>query len=1094
VQIAAWLKSLGLEEYEHSFREHAIDPDVLLKLTAEDLKDLGINAVGHRRKLLDAIAALPASSGIDIRRPIAPETERRQVTVLFVDLVGYTRLSQSLDVEQIHVLLELFFSCVDRIVVEHGGRVDKHIGDCVMAVFGAPLAHSNDAERAVRAALAIRQAVAAVSDEAGHELRVHIGVASGQVMASGSGGASHEEYTVTGNSVNLAARLTDTAGPNEILVSDHVWQSLSERLGGNDAGLLDINGFPAPVRAWRLTGFTSRLHLRPLVGRRLEMEQLLAVLKVCRESARGRAVYIRGEAGIGKTRLLHEFLLIARQQGFLCHVGLVLDFGTGTGRDASRWLVRDILGLEPDSLEDAARAAADAALATGLVAPEATVFLNDLLGLSQPLQLRALYDAMDNATRTRGKRDTIVRLAEQASRMQPRVLAVEDVHWADAFTLANLAGLAAMVAECPAVLVMTSRLEQDPIDHAWRAQAGGSPLLSIDLGPLHAEEAQALAAPFFAADAAVAAQCVKRAGGNPLFLEQLLRHAEEGASASVPGSVQSLVQASLDRLTPSDKAALQGAAILGQRFDRDALAHLLGRSDYVPDPVTTQLMIRPQGDGFLFAHALIHDAIYSSVLKSRRRELHRHAAEWFASRDPALRAVHLDRAEDPESAQAYLAAARAQMAEYRYEAAKQLVERGLELAREPADRCALSCILGDILLDLGDVPQALQAFEVALEAAPGEAERCRAWIGCAAVKRITDDLDGAFADLARAESPAVALGLTTEEARLHYLRGNLHFPRGNIDGCISEHKRSLELARQANTAEQEAAALGGLGDAEYLRGRMISAHRCLSECVEVARHHGFGRIEVANSAQVAHAMLYFKPQSDARDQGLAAAAAAERVGHLRAEINARLAAISALQTGGELVSARAEIDRAQGLIRRIGAWRFETRALLHLGKIALAQGRRDMAIELLERGRDIAKRTGITFHGAAISGAIACALEQAHERRAALSEGEELIAQGGVGHNQLWFYPDAIEVALELAEYDEVERYAARLEDFTRPEPLPWSEFFIARGRILAAVGRGEQNPRIVDTLHHLRKEGERLGYSIALPAVETVLASIAVS
>ena len=309
------------------------------------------------------------------------------------------------------------------------------------------------------------------------------------------------------------------------------------------------------------------------------MEQLLAVLKACRESGRGRAVYIRGEAGIGKTRLLEEFLTVARRQRFACDLGLVLDFGTGTGRDASRSLVRGILGLEPNSSEEAAQRAADAALAAGLIAAEATVFLNDLIGLPQPVELRALYDAMDNATRTRGKREAIVEIAERASRLQPRVLAVEDVHWADAFTLANLASLAALVADCPAILVMTSRVEEDPIGQAWRAQAGGSPLVVIDLGPLRAEDAQRLAAPFFAANATVAARCVARAAGNPLFLEQLLRHPEDDADASVPGSVQSLVQARLDRLAAGEKAALQAASVLGQRFDWDALAYLLSRPD-----------------------------------------------------------------------------------------------------------------------------------------------------------------------------------------------------------------------------------------------------------------------------------------------------------------------------------------------------------------------------------------------------------------------------------------------------------------------------------------------------------------------------------
>jgi tetratricopeptide (TPR) repeat protein len=357
-----------------------------------------------------------------------------------------------------------------------------------------------------------------------------------------------------------------------------------------------------------------------------------------------------------------------------------------------------------------------------------------------------------------------------------------------------------------------------------------------------------------------------------------------------------------------------------------------------------------------------------------------------------------------------------------------------------------------------------------------------------------DDLDGAFADLERAEAAAVAHGLTVEEARLRFLRGNLYFPRGNVEGCLREHARSLELARQAHAAEEEAAALGGVGDAEYVLGRMISAYRRLSECVEVARRHGFGRIEVANSAQIAHAMMYFRPQSEVLACARAAVAAAAQVGHMRAELNARIAIYFALFALGKLTACRAEIERAHDLLRRLGAWRFEQNCLLHLGRIELAAGRRDEAIEFVRRAFEASKRTGHSFHGPNTCGGLALVLEGREERRAALAEGERLIAHGCVGHNQLRFYPDAIEVALQLADYDEAERYAALLEDFTRPEPLPWSEFFIARGRMLAAVGRGTQNSDLVDALHHLRKEGERMGYSLALPAIEMVLASTAVS
>ena len=298
---------------------------------------------------------------------------------------------------------------------------------------------------------------------------------------------------------------------------------------------------------------------------------------------------------------------------------------------------------------------------------------------------------------------------------------------------------------------MTSRIEGDPLDEAWRAQVSGAALTTIDLGPLPGDDARALAEALIAANTAFAERCVERAAGNPLFLDQLLRHADESQAVAVPGSIQSLVQERIDRLDSADKTAVQAASVLGQRFAGSALAHLLDRSDYVPERLISRLLVRPQlasKDVFLFTHALIRDAIYDTLLRSRRPELHRRAAEWYADRDPVLRAEHLDRAEDPGAARAYLAAARSQATEYRQEAALQLVERGLALASNRIDRFALMCLRGEILHDLGSMQEAGGAYKAALDAAADDRERCTAWIGLAAVKRITDDLAGAVAVVA----------------------------------------------------------------------------------------------------------------------------------------------------------------------------------------------------------------------------------------------------------------------------------------------------------------------------------------------------------
>ena len=249
----------------------------------------------------------------------------------------------------------------------------------------------------------------------------------------------------------------------------------------------------------------------------------------------------------------------------------MLDFGAGIGQDAIRTLVRSLLGLTASSAPAAAQAAAERALRDGLVATQQQVYLNDLLDLPQPIALRALYDAMDNATRNRGKRETVGRLVQSLSQEQPLLLLVEDLHWADRLTLEHLATLTETVAGCPALLVMTTRMEGDPLDQAWRSATGGSPLMTIDLGPLRPQEAQVLAGAYLDASADFARRCVERAAGNPLFLEQLLRHAEQSSAAGVPGSVQSLVQARMDQLDAPDKQALQAASVFGQRFALDAL-------------------------------------------------------------------------------------------------------------------------------------------------------------------------------------------------------------------------------------------------------------------------------------------------------------------------------------------------------------------------------------------------------------------------------------------------------------------------------------------------------------------------------------------
>ncbi|MCH9046686.1 MAG: tetratricopeptide repeat protein, partial [SAR324 cluster bacterium] len=806
---------------------------------------------------------------------------------------------------------------------------------------------------------------------------------------------------------------------------------------------------------------------RAFVGRKAELRQFAGLVEACLESGQGQSVYVRGEAGIGKTRLVEEFRAMALERAFACHTGLILDFGIAKGRDAVRAVVRSLLGIAPGSGKEVRRAAARQAMAEGLLAPEREPFLNDLLDYGQSPQWRGVYDAMDNETRNRGKRETVVELVRAVSARTPLMVVIEDLHWADGITLAHLAALTATVGEAPVVLMMTSRIEGDPLDAAWRGSTGGSPLLTMDLAPLREAEALEMARGFMDATSRFATSCVQRAEGNPLFLEQLLRSAEETADGAVPGSVQSIVLARMDRLDAPDKQALQAASILGQSFGLDALRHLLNDAGYSCDGLIAHYLVRPEGGDYLFCHALIQEGVYNSLLKARRRELHGRAAEWFSGRDAVLRAEHLDRAEDPAAPLAYLEAAQGQAEEFHYERASTLAGRGLELAMEQPDKFALTCFQGQMRHDLGSVPESIAAYEEALASAADDTQRCRAWIGLAAGMRIIDKYDEALEALDNAEAAAEANGLSNELAQLHHLRGNIYFPLGNLDGCLEQHELALNYARETESLADQARALGGLGDASYMRGRMKTAHSHFRRCVELCREQGLGRIEVANLHMCGWSGMYLNELQRALQDAMESAEMAVKVSHYRAEAIAN--SLIGFITGelfGEYARAKGHFERGLVLARNLKAKRFEANNLCNLGSVVFANGERSRGLAYVEEALQICRETAMHFVGPWVLACFARVTENAQKRREALREAEKVLKEGCVGHNFFWFYRDAMQACLNAGEWDEVERYAAALKEYTRPEPLPWSDFYIARGRALAAHGRGERGEGLTQQLN----------------------------
>ncbi len=1029
---------------------------------------------GSLSSMAPSLIATPAGAS-------SAEAERRPVTVLFADLCGYTRLSQQLDPEDIHQLLERFFGVVDAIVERFGGRVDKHVGDAVMAVFGAPVAHGDEPARAVRAAEAIQRAMPDIGALSGLRLDTHIGIAAGEVVASGVGSEQHRAYTVLGPSVNLAARLVGIAGAGEVVMDDVVHDAIAREATCTMLEALVIKGIDRPVTAWRLKALVAGGDagtVPPFVGRTGELAQLTALIRACVSSGTGTVVHVRGDPGIGKSRLVAELRRIATAERFACHTGLVLDFGTAQGRDPVRDVVASLVGLQsPSSASDRAQAV-DTVIERGIVSADRRPFLADLLDLPLPADGRELYEAMDSAARQRARGDVLIELVEAASRAAPVLITIEDLQWADNVTLTYVAALTRATRGSRVLLLLTSRADGDPLSGGFRASLAGCALVTLDIAPLSDADAVTLAGGLFATSAALARKCIERAGGNPFFLEQLLRAAEE-SDDRLPASLHSLVLARVDRLPERERAALRAAAILGQRFPLAALRHLIAAPDYDCAALLGASLVRPDGEELLFAHALIRDGVYASLTRARRTELHRAAAAWYGERDQALSAEHLDRAEAPEAVQAYLAAAQAQSAALHTERALSLAERGAALAREPSDVYALNMLCGRLRCEAGEGNPAIVAYGNALAAACDPAQRCRALLGIGAGHRLIGSVDAALAALAEAEPVAREHALTRELAELHHTRGNVLFARGDVTGCRAAHETALVCAKQIGDVAWEARAVSGLADASYAVARMRTAFKRFSECVALCDAHGLTRIKIPNLAMAGHCRIYLTEF----DAGIASM---EVANELARQVGDRHGEMFSLESKGLLLAFGARYEESEPVLERalvlatsLGARRYQAVLLTVLGEVSLSFGRTAEAHDRNEQALLFARETGMRFIGPFILALKARMESDPVKREQYRSEGQRLIDQGGVGHSPIAYHRLGIEDTLSRGEWERTRAHAAALESYTSNERLPYTDFLIARGRALAALGANPQEAAARGELERLKADALRLKWPI---------------
>ena len=649
MDIAAWLQGLGLERYEAAFRDNEIDWEALSKLTQEDLKDLGVVLGGHRRKLLDAIAAL--DSDVDVapsQAPAAPSAERRQLTVMFCDLVGSTELSSRFDPEDVREIIAAYHSAVTRTVTGFDGFVAKYMGDGVLVYFGYPQAHEDDAERAVRAGLGVIDAVARL-DVKPVEPQARVGIATGLVIVGDLiGEGSAQEQSVVGETPNLAARLQALAEPDAVVIAAGTHRLLGDLFEYRDLGAVEVKGIAAPVPAWQVlrpSAVASRFEalrgsaLTPLIGREEEIDLLLRRWARAK-TGDGQIVLISGEPGIGKSRIAAEL------EGRLHtepHIRLRY-FCSPYCRDSALYPYIDQLwhaaGFAHDDPPTAKLEKLEMLLASVAPRVEDVALLAELLSL--PVSDR---HPLPNLSAQRKKERTLEALIQQLEGLasqKPVLLVFEDAQWIDPTSRELLDLAVERVRNLPVLMVVTFRPEfQSP----WTGQPQ---VTMLALSRLDRRDRAALAAQVAGTRTLpdeVVSQIVDRTDGVPLFVEELTKSVlESGVSlVGIPATLHDSLMARLDRLGLVRRIAQIGAAI-GREFSY-ALLRAVSR---LPEEelraalerlVASELVFQrgaPPDAVYAFKHALVQDAAHGSLLRSTRQQLHAQIAEALETQSPEV--------------------------------------------------------------------------------------------------------------------------------------------------------------------------------------------------------------------------------------------------------------------------------------------------------------------------------------------------------------------------------------------------------------------------------------------------------------------------
>jgi len=657
--IADWLDNLGMSEYAQRFAENKIDVSVLRHLTDQDLKDIGV-ALGHRRKMLAAISEVAAAAVTEAKvfeaKPKPQDTaERRQVTVMFSDLVGSTALSARMDPEDLREVIAAYQKCAAETVGRFGGFVAKYMGDGVLIYFGYPQAHEHDAERAVRAGLELVQAVGRL--KSGAPLQTRVGIATGLVVVGDLiGTGSAQEQPVVGETPNLAARLQGIAEPNMVVIAEDTRRLLGNLFELEDLEPKDLKGIAVPTRAWaalRPASVESRfdaLHasgLTELVGREEELDLLLRRWSNAK-NAEGHVALLSGEAGIGKSRLTAA--LLERLAGEP-HTRLRY-FCSPQHTDSAFYPIISQMeraaGLVQDDTGKAKLDKLDTVLSQTTTRVEDAALFAEMLSLPND----GRYPPLELAPEQRRQRtlEALVFQMETLARQNPVLMIFEDAHWTDPTTLELFGRLVDRIRTLRVLLLVTFRSE-------FQAPRVGRPYVTaVTINRLAEREISAMIDRVVGnklLPANVRQDIIERTDGIPLFVEEttkaVLEAGSEGAAQrtaaaipsptlAVPASLQASLMARLDRLGPAREIEQIGAAI-GREFSHALLAAVVHKPEVELASALDRLMAAallfrhgvPPHATYLFKHALVQEAAYSSLLREPRRALHARIADTLQS-------------------------------------------------------------------------------------------------------------------------------------------------------------------------------------------------------------------------------------------------------------------------------------------------------------------------------------------------------------------------------------------------------------------------------------------------------------------------------